>query len=97
MTRQQTRRSISVRGTTYERIQTHCANSGRSVSSFIEEIVAERLDALGVPVPVKVSAQRQGDEVVAFRPITVTVPSQDSQTPPPAEPLGDFKGSNFTF
>jgi hypothetical protein len=51
MTKRQTRRSISVKGLTYQRLKDHCDKEGRSVSGFLEDIIAENLDALGVPVP----------------------------------------------
>lgn len=51
MGKRQTRRSISIKGLTYQRLKDYCDKEGRSVSGVIEDIVAERLDAAGVPVP----------------------------------------------
>ena len=51
MAKRQTRRSISVKGITYQRLKDFCDAKGRSVSGYLEEIIAERLDAAGVPVP----------------------------------------------
>lgn len=51
MGKRQTRRAISVKGITYQRLADYCKAEGRSVSGFIEDIVAEKLDAAGVPVP----------------------------------------------
>ena len=51
MAKKQTRKSISVKGITYQRVKDHCDREGISVSGFLEEIIAAKLDALGVPVP----------------------------------------------
>ncbi len=51
MAKRQTRRSISVKGITYQRLKDYCEASGISVSGYLEEIIAEKLDAAGVPVP----------------------------------------------
>lgn len=38
------RRSISVRGLTYQRIQAHCdANGGQSISGFIEDLIRDKI------------------------------------------------------
>lgn len=57
-----TRRAISIKGLTYQRVQEHCDANGITVSGLIETLVTERLDALGVPEetvlnprPVKIS------------------------------------------
>lgn len=49
--KRQTRRSISVSGLTHQRLKDYCDAHDKSVSGFLEEIIAERLDAEGVPVP----------------------------------------------
>lgn len=54
MAKRQTRRAISLRGITYQRLKNYCARDGRSVSGYLEEIVAEKLDAEGEPVPDRV-------------------------------------------
>lgn len=46
-----TRRSISLKGTTYQRLKNYCETEGRSISGYLELIIAERLDAASVPVP----------------------------------------------
>lgn len=48
-----TRHSISVKGLTYQRLKDYCDQQGRSVSGYLEEIIAEKLDAIGVPTPTK--------------------------------------------
>lgn len=39
MAKKQTRRSISIKGTTYRRLATLCERNGRSVSNYIEELI----------------------------------------------------------
>lgn len=46
-----TRRSLSVKGITYQRLKDYCDAQGCSVSGFMEDVIAEKLDALGVPQP----------------------------------------------
>jgi len=54
MAKRQTRRSISVKGITYQRLKNYCEDQNMSVSGYLESIIAERLDAANVPVPEKV-------------------------------------------
>lgn len=54
MAKVQTRRTISVKGITYQRLQGHCAATGQSVSGWLEKVIAEKMDAAGVPVPTEV-------------------------------------------
>lgn len=54
MAKRQTRRSISVKGITYQRLKNFCEDSGVSVSGYLEQIIADQLDARNVPVPEKV-------------------------------------------
>ena len=54
MAKRQTRRSISVKGITYQRLKNFCEESGVSVSGYLEQIIADKLDAQNVPVPEKV-------------------------------------------
>jgi hypothetical protein len=51
MAKKQTRRSISVKGITYQRLKAYCDANKKSVSGYLEEIIAEKLDAMGAPVP----------------------------------------------
>lgn len=41
MSKKQTRRSISVRGVTYDRLREHCAGASLSMSDFVEQRIAE--------------------------------------------------------
>ncbi len=50
--KRQTRRSLSLKGITYQRLKDYCDAEGRSVSGFMEDVIAEKLDAAGVPIPV---------------------------------------------
>ncbi len=57
MAKRQTRRSISVKGLTYQRLKNFCEVQGLSVSGYLEDIIAAKLDAANVPVPEKVEAR----------------------------------------
>lgn len=71
MAKRQTRRSISVKGITYQRLKDYCDANNISVSGYLEEIIAERLDAAGVPVPTVLKsrperkAEVQPEEIVS--------------------------------
>ncbi|MBX7078609.1 MAG: hypothetical protein K1X88_05410 [Nannocystaceae bacterium] len=54
MAKRQTRRSISVKGITYQRLKNFCEAQQLSVSGYLEDIIAAKLDAANVPVPEKV-------------------------------------------
>lgn len=43
MTKQQTRKSISIRGDTYGKLQDHCRALGVSMSGWLEETIAIRV------------------------------------------------------
>lgn len=49
--RKQTRRSISVRGTTYNQLRDHCAGASISMSDFIEQRIADFFVTLGRSLP----------------------------------------------
>ncbi len=73
MAKRQTRRSISVKGITYQRLKNFCESQGMSVSGYLEDIIASRLDEANVPVPEKVEPrpepapkpQRDQDEIIS--------------------------------
>jgi len=50
----QTRRSISVKGITYQRLKDHCDAQGRSMSGWLEEVIAQKMDEMKVPIPTKI-------------------------------------------
>ena len=54
MAKRQTRRSISVKGITYQRLKNFCEAQNLSVSGYLEDIIANRLDEANVPVPERV-------------------------------------------
>jgi len=54
MAKRQTRRSISVKGLTYQRLKNFCEERNLSVSGYLEGIIAQRLDEANVPVPERV-------------------------------------------
>jgi hypothetical protein len=62
MAKRQTRRSISVKGITYQRLKDYCDGTGKSVSGFLEDIIAEKLDAAGVPIPTVLKPRPQRAE-----------------------------------
>jgi hypothetical protein len=72
MAKRQTRRSISVKGLTYQRLKNFCEDTGLSVSGYLEQIIADKLDAQNVPVPEKVDPrpvvpkQADGEEAPAI-------------------------------
>jgi hypothetical protein len=45
------RRSISLKGLTYQRLKNFCDREGKSISGYCEEILAERLDDVREPIP----------------------------------------------
>lgn len=51
MAKRQTRRSVSVKGLTYQRMKDYCDVEGKSVSGYLEEIIKSKLDEAGAPVP----------------------------------------------
>lgn len=59
MAKKQTRRSVSVRGTTYAAIRTDCTDRGVSLSDYIEALIAADRKARGL------SSTDKGDGVVA--------------------------------
>jgi hypothetical protein len=62
MAKRQTRRSISVKGITYQRLKDYCDATGKSVSGYLEDIIAEKLDAAGAPIPTVLKARPQRKE-----------------------------------
>lgn len=74
MAKRQTRRSISVKGITYQRLKNYCELQGVSVSGYLEDIIARRLDEANVPVPERVEPrpepaaakpQHESDEIIS--------------------------------
>lgn len=70
MAKRQTRRSISVKGLTYQRLKNYCEEQGLSVSGYLEEIIANRLDEANVPIPERVEIRTkpkmpEPDEVIS--------------------------------
>ena len=88
MAKRQTRRSISVKGITYQRLKNFCEAQGLSVSGYLEDIIANRLDEANVPVPERVDPRPEP-------PVVVTT---TSSKPPgaPHEP-DEIISQHFTF
>jgi hypothetical protein len=87
MAKRQTRRSISVKGITYQRLKNFCEDQNLSVSGYLEEIIASRLDEANVPVPEKV------DPRPALEPV---MQSAAPGTKPAREP-DEIISQHFTF
>jgi hypothetical protein len=49
--RRQTRRSISVKGLTYQWVQDYCNKTNQSISGFVEDLIAAKMDELGEHKP----------------------------------------------
>ena len=77
MAKRQTRRSISVKGITYQRLKTYCDSKGKSVSGFLEEIIADRLDAVNAPIPIRLPVAA---------PLKVSKPVEAPKTPEVPKP-----------
>lgn len=54
MKKRQTRRSISLKGITHQRLKNFCEIHDLSISGYLETIIMEKLDAAGVPVPERI-------------------------------------------
>lgn len=50
--KRQTRRSISLKGLTYQRLKAFCDANGHSVSGFLEQVIGEKMDEAGQPIEV---------------------------------------------
>lgn len=48
--KRQTRRSISLKGLTYQRLKAYCDAEGLTLSGFLEAAIAEKMDAAGQPI-----------------------------------------------
>ena len=59
--KRQTRRSISLKGLTYQRLKAYCDAEGLTLSGFLEAAIAEKMDAAGQPIEtvLKVNYPRQ--------------------------------------
>lgn len=62
MAKKQNRRSISVRGLTYQRMKNHCDVTGVAISNYLERLIEHDLNAQGVAVPTKVEPKKPKPE-----------------------------------
>ena len=75
MAKNQTRRSVSIRGTTYERVRHHCRLAGVSMSEFVEDQIAGFFAD-----PDKAELQKRVAKAVAAEPLTSkTTPARIKQ------------------
>lgn len=73
MAKRQTRRSISLKGLTYQTLKDYCDANGRSVSGFLEDLIADTMQkerfpwavVLRVHYPKKRTAKDAEDERAA--------------------------------
>lgn len=88
MSKNQTRRSISVRGETYKRLKAFCQAEGKSMSGVIEDLVTDFLS----------SASTKWDGDAPTPPVEIkSAPIQsynDDTRPPPTKPEANRKGGN---
>lgn len=49
MAKRQSRRSVSMRGTTYQRLRNYCKKHNKSASGITEELLTSFLDRMGEP------------------------------------------------
>jgi hypothetical protein len=54
-----TRRSISIKGLSYQRLKDHCDAQGKSISGYVEELLEEKLDDANVPIPTEITPPRK--------------------------------------
>ena len=89
MAKKQTRRSISVSRTAYERLKAFCETSGISMSQFVESGIHEKLDDAGA-APGMVSVVPTAPRPVAQAPMRAdlggSVPGLRPLPPRPASP-----------
>lgn len=52
--KKQSRRSISVRGLTYQRVKNYCEKREHSISGYLETLIAADLDRQNFPVPERI-------------------------------------------
>jgi hypothetical protein len=67
MASKQTRRSISVRGTTYDALRGYCDDKGRSMSDVVEELLAQLLGG-EAKAPAKKPSEKMPAPIVARPP-----------------------------
>jgi hypothetical protein len=100
MSIKQTRRSISVRGTTYETLRKYCDSTQRSMSDIVEEQLARLFS--GAPQKPAADAGKRPTRTVANR--VARVKSEGRPAPTPANdvvpervraPKGDYRVIRF--
>jgi len=97
MAKKQTRRSISVSRTTYERLKSFCETNGISMSQFVENRVGDFLGE-GAPMPESGPSIGTSERPVAPRPAAPGLaPRPASPTQPPIGPKSSTQSaSGFT-
>jgi hypothetical protein len=72
----QDRRSVSLRLQVYNTLATHCARTGKSMSSFVEDLILREVRPHGVLAPVA-------------EPPTVLEDALEQEDPPPQDHVSD--------
>jgi hypothetical protein len=96
----QTRRSISVRGTTYDSLRRYSETHERAMSDIVEELLAKLLDA---PDPPAIKARTVAPRVVRARKPSSGSAGRPAPTPAaavqgtqrPSAPKGDYRTIRF--
>jgi len=90
MAKKQTRRSISVKGITYKRLKNYCEAQGVSISGYLEEILADKLDEAKVPVPTVLEPRKPNPGKVEPEPEPEPVEVEITTTQEFADHYGQF-------
>jgi hypothetical protein len=75
MAKKQTRRSVSIRGATYEKIRAYCEKHSLSMSEFVEDLIGQFFS---------------GNGATLSRPTAAAAPEPKRKTPMTAEEKLDF-------
>lgn len=86
MAKKQTRRSISVSRTTYERLKSFCETNGISMSQFVETRVGDFLTTDGSPMVVATPVAPRPTAPALARPLA-SPPRASFGAPPPVRPM----------
>lgn len=69
MAKKQTRRSVSIRGSTYDRIRSYCENEDISMSEFVEGRISSFFEGALPPLPVAEAPKRETERPPAVAPV----------------------------
>lgn len=101
MSSKQTRRSISVRGTTYDALRRYCDRQDRSMSDVVEELLAKLFDEDGARTirarPMLANKVARATQAAAHKPVGRPAPTPADKVVPERvkAPKGDYRTINF--